>query len=221
MKAFQLATIDAEGPVPRARSHIFRSFLNSPTAPGLPLLITSTDVRTPKLHHILANANIESCWWIEQTSEQFRITGRVSLVTSPDHQLSKITRDHLLNNADVDPEGGLAALMPAKFDWEAKRVEIFKSMSAHMKASWCRPTPGSVLEGGQDEVRRWPERVGEPKEGDGKEAWKNWETALGNFVLVVIEPSEVDYLTLAVIPNRRYKTTRAVGGGWDEVEVVP
>lgn len=61
----------------------------------------------------------------------------------------------------------------------------------------------------------------EPKEGDGEEAWKNWKTALRNFVLVAIEPSEVDYLTMSVIPNRRFKTTRAVGGGWDEVEVVP
>lgn len=126
-----------------------------------------------------------------------------------------------MNNANVDSEGGLAALRPAEYDWETKRVEVFKNMSAHMKASWCRPTPGSVLEGGPDAAKKWPVRVEEPKEGDSEEVRKNWATALGNFALVVIEPSEVDYVTMAVVPNRRFMFTRAVEGGWDEVEVVP
>jgi hypothetical protein len=77
------------------------------------------------------------------------------------------------------------------------------------------------LEGGPEEAKKWPERLEEPKEGDSEEAWKNWAMALGNFALVVIEPSEIDYLTMAVIPNRRFRFARAVEGGWDEVEVVP
>lgn len=143
------------------------------------------------------------------------------MVTSPNHQLYKVTREQLLNNASMDSEGGLAALTRAEYDWEAKRVEVFRKMSAHMKASWCRPTPGSVLEGGGEEAKRWPKKVEEPKEGDSEVVRRNWETALGNFALVVIEPSEVDYLTMAVVPNRRFKFARAVDGGWDEVEVVP
>lgn len=185
------------------------------------MLISSTDVRTPKVDQILSNPNTEAAWWIEGTQEQFRITGRVSLVTSPHHQLYKVTREQLLNNAKVDPEGGLAALKPAEYDWETKRTEVFKKMSAHMKASWCRPTPGSVLEDGPDEAKKWPERVEEPKEGDNEEARKNWSAAMGNFALVVIEPSEIDYLTMAVVPNRRFNFARAVEGGWNEVEVVP
>ncbi|KXN84987.1 Pyridoxine/pyridoxamine 5'-phosphate oxidase 2 [Leucoagaricus sp. SymC.cos] len=218
---FQLATIDVGSPIPRARSHIFRSFLESPITPGLPLLISSTDVRTPKVHQILNNPNVEAVWWIEGTREQFRFTGRVSMVTSPNDELFNKTRAQLLNNAEVDSEGGLAALKPSEYDWETKRVEVFKKMSAHMKASWCRPTPGSVLEGGPDEAKKWPERVEEPKEGDNEEARKNWTTALGNFALVVVEPSEADYLNMAVVPNRRFQFARAVEGGWDEVEVVP
>lgn len=130
----------------------------------------------------------------------------------------KVTREQLLGNASVDSEGGLAALNPVEYDWEAKRVEMFKNMSAHMKASWCRPTPGSVLEGGQEEAKKWLEKLEEPEDGGGA---KNWATALENFVLVIIEPIEVDYLTMAVLPNRRFKFTRAVEGGWDEVEIVP
>ena len=52
------------------------------------------------------------------------------------------------------------------FDWEAKRVEVFKTMSAHMKASWCRPTPGSKLSEDDDEAKKWPERVEEPPPDD-------------------------------------------------------
>ncbi|KAF9444030.1 hypothetical protein P691DRAFT_678375 [Macrolepiota fuliginosa MF-IS2] len=214
---FQLATLDTAAPIPHVRSHIFRQFLESPSTPGLPLLISSTDVRTLKVHQILSNPNIETAWWIEGTQEQFRMTGRVSLVTAPNHQLYKVTRENLLNNASVDSEGGLAALEPAEYGWEAKRLEVFKRMSAHMKATWCRPTPGSPL----NEAKQWPERVEEPKEGDDEEAKRNWEMALGNFTLVVFEPSEVDYLTMSVIPNKRFKFARAVDGGWDEAEVVP
>jgi hypothetical protein len=219
--AFQLATIDPASPIPHVRSHILRSFLQSESTPDLPLLISTTDIRTPKVDQIINNPNIESSWWIEGTKEQFRIAGRVSLVASPNHDLFTITRDQLLNNAKVDPEGGLAALKPAEYDWERERIETFKRMSAHMKASWCRPVPGSILNGGQDEARKWPERVEEPGEDDGEEAKKNWATALNNFALVIIEPIEIDYLTMAIVPNRRFKFVRAVDGGWDEVEVVP
>lgn len=126
-----------------------------------------------------------------------------------------------MNNAKVDPEGGLAALKPAEYDWETKRFEMFKAMSAHMKASWCRPVPGSILKGGQEEARKWPERVEEPGDDGNEEAKKNWATALNNFALVIIEPIEIDYLTMAIVPNRRFRFVRAVEGGWDEVEVVP
>lgn len=95
-------------------------------------------------------------------------------------------------------------------------------MSAHMKASWCRPVPGSPLLGGDEEAKKWPERVEEPKDGDGNEEnRKNWETALANFALVVIEPLEVDYVELGVMPNRRAKFWKNGDGVWEEQAVVP
>lgn len=187
------------------------------------MLLTTTDVRTPKVQEIFGNQNIEVVWWFEGTQEQFRFAGRVSIITAPNNQLYETARGQLLCNANVDYEGGLAALKLTDVDWESNRVEVFKGMSAHMKASWCRPTPGSVLEGGEVEAKRWPEKLEEPNEGSVgyEEAKKNWETALHNFALVVIEPSEVDYLNLAVIPNKRFKSARDVEGGWNEIELVP
>jgi len=88
-----------------------------------------------------------------------------------------------------------------------------------MKASWCRPVPGSRLEGGQEEARKWPVRLEEPKPGD-EEGKRLWEMSLANFALVVIEPHDVDYVELGIVPNRRTRFWRK-DGGWDEEELVP
>jgi len=114
-------------------------------------------------------------------------------------------------------------------DWEGKRRELFGSMSAHMKALWCRPVPGSRLQGQEEEEeRKWPDRLEEPKDEDREkdrekyeEDKRNWEVAMDNFALLVIDPSEVDYVELGVIPNRRTRFERKEGGKWGEDAVVP
>jgi hypothetical protein len=115
----------------------------------------------------------------------------------------------------------LAALEREGFDWEAKRKDVFDSMSRHMKATWCRPTPGIRLDGGAEESAKWPEmlpKLGKEESGDEK---KNMEVALGNFALVVIDPNEVDYVELGKIPNERTRFTRTPEGLWSEEAVVP
>ena len=107
---------------------------------------------------------------------------------------------------------GIAALSKEDFDWEEKRKEMFGGMSRHMKATWCRPVPGSRLEGGDE--ARWPVTVDD--EGD-----VNWQTALGNFALVVVDPTEVDYVELGPIPQRRTRFWRTPEGLWEEEAVVP
>jgi len=90
-----------------------------------------------------------------------------------------------------------------------------------MKASWCRPIPGTRLEGGYDEAKKWPERVQEPKEGDDEQVKKNWDMALDNFAVVLIDPDEVDFVELGVMPNRRTRFWRNSDGSWDSEALVP
>ncbi|KAJ8084981.1 hypothetical protein AAF712_004559 [Marasmius tenuissimus] len=228
----QLASIEPGSSIPHVRSHIFRSFLAPPEDDRLPLILTSTDVRTPKVKQIVANPHVELAWWIEGKQEQFRIAGLGCIVPAPGNPLFK-DFERVVKNAE--PSSGLRKLVGdagTDFEWEAKRKEVFATMSAHMKASWCRPVPGSPLTGGEEEAKKWPVRVDEPgkeKGEDGKEVSeedkaknkKNWETALSNFALVIVDPTEVDYVELGVIPNKRTNFWRNEQGLWEEKPVVP
>ncbi|EEB90103.1 hypothetical protein MPER_11737 [Moniliophthora perniciosa FA553] len=213
---FQLATFDSHSLKPHVRSHIFRSFLETPGNEQLPLILTTTDIRTPKVAQILSNPRVELAWWIEGKQEQFRISGTASLVSAPD---------------DPSYEAFSRVKVLEGLNWEEKRKEVFRTMSAHMKASWCRPVPGSRLVGGEEEAKSWPVRVDEPgheKGEDGREVTEedkaknkeNWETALKRFALLIIDPSEVDYVELGVLPNKR-TMFRKSGGTWQEEAVVP
>ncbi|KAG6883552.1 hypothetical protein C0993_005501 [Termitomyces sp. T159_Od127] len=208
----------ATAPVPHVRSHIFREFITPKSKPSLPLFLTTTDIRTPKTAQIISNPHVQVAWWIEGTQEQFRISGTASAIPAPTNSLY---RQFLHNVKHAVPNSALATLKDENFDWEAKRRESFKNMSAHMKASWCRPTPGSPLEGGEEEAKKWPVRLEEPAEDADEEAQKNWKTALDNFALLVVDPTDVDYVELGVIPNRRTRFWRTSDGSWDSEAIVP
>lgn len=156
---------------------------------------------------MIANPHVQVVWWIDGAQEQYRIAGRAHIVPAPGHGFHK----HFTHTVSA---------LGANFDWEAKRMEVFKSMSPFMKASWCRPVPGSRLEGGQEEANKWPVKLEEPKPGD-EEGKRLWETSLSNFALVVIEPQDVDYVELGPVPNRRTRFWTTGGGVWSEEELVP
>jgi len=200
---------------PHVRSHIFRSFISPSSLPSRPFLLTTTDVRTPKIAQIDRNPNVEVAWWIPGTQEQFRIAGWATSIPSPTHP----SYDEL--GIGLGHAIGFSGFREENFDWEAKRKEVFNDMNGAMKASWCRPIPGSPLKS-PDDAKSWPTEL--PKLGEAKtdEERKNLEKALKNFALIVIEPSEVDYIELGVNPNRR---TRFIWKGkeaeWSEEMVVP
>ncbi|KAJ4470899.1 pyridoxamine 5'-phosphate oxidase-domain-containing protein [Lentinula aciculospora] len=209
----QFASIDANSPIPNVRSLIFRSFVNPSSNPSLPLILTTTDVRSPKTAQIIANPHIHIAWWIEGTREQFRVSGKGTIIPSPQDPLYKQFLHSTTSSA---------------FDWEAKRKDVFKTMSAHMKASWCRPTPGSPLIGGEEAAKKWPKKVDEPENPEGpdeseeeKQNRKNWDTALRNFALILVDPTDVDYVEMGVVPNRRTQFTRSSQGIWKEQALVP
>ncbi|KZW00494.1 hypothetical protein EXIGLDRAFT_721269 [Exidia glandulosa HHB12029] len=190
---YSLATV--EDKIPRVRTVVHRTFLGQDTP--APLLVTTTDVRTPKSAQIADNWNTEICWWIEPTQEQWRITGNALLVPHSKHT-------------------GRIGELPPGYDWTEERQRTFNTVSGRIRASFCRPVPGTSLEPGTT----WPEQL--PPLGE----WKNdvereqVETAFENFALLVICPLEVDFVELKPIPNIR--TTYAIHDGkWEERAVVP
>ena len=198
---FQLATIDAHSGVPRVRTLVFRGLEGEER----PMILATTDIRSGKVQDMAQKADVEACWWVEGRQEQFRMTGR-GWVVGPD------ARTHV----DVP---GLA------LDWDKKRREMFNSMSARMRASWCVPVaPGEKVVGGYEATKGWRTTLaglGEEFERIGEEEKRDVEVAFANFGLVVIEPIEVDFLELGVEPNRRTVSRHEEGKGWVEEEVVP
>ncbi|KAH9854411.1 hypothetical protein C2E23DRAFT_884003 [Lenzites betulinus] len=208
---YQVATIDARN-LPHVRSQVHRAFLHPDGRPDLPLLVTSTDARTPKVTQVRANQRVELAWWMEGSQDQFRLSGFVRIFPS-----SSFAGTSSPTPLPVEALG-LKALEESGFDWDAKRIELFNKMSPAMRASWCVPCPpGSPLEN-PDEQKDWPREVPvDPKNDEDK---KNVETAQGNFALMLFEPVQVDWAALGVQPNRRTIFTRE-GDKWNEQPVVP
>jgi len=122
----QLASVDPKHdiPTPHVRSHIFRAFLSASSMPSLPLIVTTTDIRTPKVTQITSNSHVELVWWIEGTQEQYRISGFASVIPHPAHPLYR----HFLYNIDNAPKAsGLTSLTREDFEWEEKRQRNIQS----------------------------------------------------------------------------------------------
>ncbi len=66
LPVFQLATVDDAGK-PCVRSLIHRAFLVPSSRPAFPVLVASTDIRTPKVHQIAHADTVELAWWINAT----------------------------------------------------------------------------------------------------------------------------------------------------------
>lgn len=210
---FQLATTDFKNATPHVRCHILRGHIIHPSLPSLPLLLTTTDIRTPKVAQITSNPShrVEAHVWIKATNEQFRISGHAAIYPSPELQ----------ENKGIEGVGEVYdAFRSQGWDWEDERRRQFDSVGAHMRASWCRPVPGSPMDSYSD-AEKWPVTVAKPGE-EGYDA-KNYEEARGNFALLLIDPIEVDYIELGVMPNRRTKFVRQESDDerWKEVILVP
>ncbi|KAL1729176.1 pyridoxamine 5'-phosphate oxidase-domain-containing protein [Schizophyllum commune] len=215
----QLATWDASLARPRVRTHVFRGFITPASAPQLPIILSTVDIRTPKVAQITNSNKVELTWWIEGTMEQFRIGGTAHVVPRPGHASG--LHEKFLEALKQAPAGSaLAEIAKDNVDWEKKRVDTFSSLSPGMKASWCRPSPGSPLSTHPDSPpESWPHAVKDLEEGD-YENKKHWEVALGNFALLLVEPEDVDYVELGKKPDRR-TFFKYAEGKWESTAVVP
>lgn len=194
--AYSLATV--EDNVPRVRTVIHRAFLGQDTP--APLLVTTTDARAPKSAQVADNWHVELCWYFRATEEQYRIAGTAFLVPHEKHAARQPKQDEL----------------PPGYDWAAERRRAFDGVSGRIRASWCRPVPGSVLQPGTT----WPETLPPLGEGGTEVEREQVQTAFENFALLVVCPLAVDLVELKPVPNVR--TRYAVSQGvWEETPLVP
>ncbi|KAL4070391.1 pyridoxamine 5'-phosphate oxidase-domain-containing protein [Scleroderma citrinum] len=216
---FQLATYDKPASIPRVRTHILRAFLTPSIHPTIPLLLSTTDIRSSKITQIASadSTHVEAVFWRMATMEQFRIAGPVYIVPSPSYSG---------DGYPTVPQPGQNPIFDALrevdgVDWERTRFDTFNALSPGMRASWCTPVPGSPMKA-YDEGLAWPQtvpRLGEAKTEDDE---RNQATAFGNFALLIIEPLQVDYLELGTERQRRTIYTREPGHlGFEQRMVVP
>ncbi|KAF8435686.1 hypothetical protein L210DRAFT_914415 [Boletus edulis BED1] len=209
----QFATLEAPS-TPRVRSLIHRGFITASTLPNPP---------THPHHDRRPNAQSHT------TRDQQRHRGGVldpkhpRAVPSPRTGIDRTCAGVLEALPRTERRGLRRTPQKRDFDWEEKRVAVFDAMSGSMKATWCRPVPGTPLgENGEEEMKKWPKRL--PKVGEaGSDAEKRLlGVALGNFALLMVEPFEVDYVELGVVPNRRTRCEREEGSvEFKETSVVP
>ena len=196
------------------------------------MLITSSDVRAPKVVQMLSNSSVELAWWMEGSQDQFRISGTAHVIPPPDHALHGVvdaSRSLVIAALNEGGEterkdGGDGRDSQGKYDWESKRKEVFEAMKPAMKASWCVPVaPGSHIPS-YDEPKKWPSEVPNFDDLKTDEDKKNYQTALSNFAMVVVEPTQIDWVQLGEKPNRRtlfMRKDEQEGSHWVEEILVP
>jgi len=75
---FALATVTKNG-FPANRMVVFRGFLDNSNK-----LEIITDIRSQKIEDLSHNSSGEICWYFAKTREQFRISGKIELITAND-----------------------------------------------------------------------------------------------------------------------------------------
>ncbi|KDQ15610.1 hypothetical protein BOTBODRAFT_54505 [Botryobasidium botryosum FD-172 SS1] len=209
---FSLGTVEVDTLIPRARTILYRDRL-SPRSPAAPLIVASTDIRSDKIAQLAppwtgAGPNGEIVWWIPDAGEQYRIGAMVHLLPPPDHELA--------------PSFPGTRLAGPNFDWEAYRRVVFnEKIPAFMRASFCRPPPGSPMES-YDEGNEWPEELPTEEEATDEKEKELLKWSLSNFGLIVVEPLTVDLVEFAMTPNHRTQWKRQDGSEeWSKQIVVP
>lgn len=240
---------------PHVRYVVHRGFVNekrdgdaeggigpqNPAFGSSPCLMTTTDVRTPKVQQLTSQSSLrahgqdgsrggecEIAWWIESTQMQFRISGTVHVLPTPGHPLRSLFPFERLS-----PPRAPDAMDTEAFDWDGERTRIFNKLNAGLLASFCRPTPGtahpnadrlSSAKPKDDTSSPWPLELPQPGKEENDEQKKQLEESEKNFALVVVEPYKVDLVNLGEDTRTIYELVpgdNAATGKWTSRRVVP
>lgn len=215
--------MDSRTNTPHVRCQAHREFVIPRGSPFLPILGTSTDVRTFKVNHVMGNPQVDIAWWLQGTAEQYRISGRAYLVPAPEHALhaecmARVAKSPALSLVD---KKGADGEDETDFSWEKRRTEAFAEMRPALKAS-CRivEQPGSVIES-YDALKKYPRFIPNLDQADSDEQKENWKLAFANFALMYIEPTQVEYMELPARRRTLYTRQDDAGYAWKEELLVP
>ncbi|EST05209.1 Pyridoxamine 5'-phosphate oxidase, Alr4036 family, FMN-binding domain protein [Kalmanozyma brasiliensis GHG001] len=241
---------------PHVRYVVHRGFVNekrdgdaeggvasqNPAFGSSPCLMTTTDVRTPKVQQLTSQSSLRShgedgsrggeceiAWWIESTQMQFRISGTVHVLPTKDHPLRSLFPFERLS----PPRAPDAMDSDEAFDWDGERTRIFNKLNAGLLASFCRPTPGTPhpnaakLDSAKpkdDTSSPWPLELPQPGKEENDKQKEQLKESEKNFALVVVEPYKVDLVNLAEDTRTIYELVsgeNAATGKWTSRRVVP
>ncbi|ORX89169.1 hypothetical protein K493DRAFT_318901 [Basidiobolus meristosporus CBS 931.73] len=186
----QLATISAAGR-PTVRTVVFRGFSGEASSDDLApnatsdLLQFTTHIESTKVQEIMANPWCEVCWWLPETNEQFRFSGKAYIIPSSNHELCRAYPE--LDAHFQNFSGG--------FDWEKERLAVWKAMSPGMKASFTWPKPGAP--------RTAPDSGFTSKVEEGRSPEDQVTKSIENFALLIVAPDTLDHVELLKKPNER------------------
>lgn len=258
---YALSTVESPSSVhdaakPHVRYVVHRGFVNerrdgeaaggvaaqNPAFGSSPCLLTTTDVRTPKVEQLTSQSGLraegtdgsrggesEIAWWIESAQMQLRISGTLHVLPRAGHALrarfpfERLSPPHAPGVAETE-----------RFDWDAERTRIFNKLNAGLLASFCRPTPGSDHPAGEAALASarpkdatnspWPLELPQPGGEETEEQRQQLAEAERNFALVVMEPRRVDVVKLADDQRTIYELRpghTAARGEWTARRVVP
>lgn len=123
---------------------------------------------------------------------QYRIRGRAFILPHPSHPLYAKFPHSRLSPYTKSQESS------KPFDWDSERVRIFRKMSPALRASYCRPTPGTPLshngENGTDiDPKTFPTELPTDLDAKTDEEKMHIKEALLNMAIIVIEPFDIDW----------------------------
>ena len=200
---FNVSVGTIENNRPRVRTMVHRGFAKDSN-----YLLTTTDIRMDKVKQFEntyvddLGSPVEYVFWIETALRQFRISANAFLLPSPKYT-SPTPFSEKLKNCGID--------------FENERVRIYNEMSSALRSSFAKPfAPGSIRHANQDTSSY-------PSEVDINYDDKWYKLGLDHFVLVVLDPIQIDYVDLETLPNIRriYKRVEDVDDKWSEEDVHP
>jgi PPOX class probable FMN-dependent enzyme len=145
----QLSTIDYETNEPRCRTVVFRGFQplephsnmdshSAATAKKPCVMKMITDSRSSKVKELISSSVSELVWWFSQSSEQYRIRGRIQLV-------GEDTEDDYLRQARKEQWGNLSDSAREQFYWTTPGILYQEQTSIEIPKGGRDDFTGSVL----------------------------------------------------------------------------
>ena len=204
----QLATVTNDG-FPKCRTVVQRGLLRQGEHSVLKFI---TDKRSEKVQQIASNPKCELVWWFLKTSEQYRISGELTLVGNDSQNVE-------LLQARKQQWGQLRDTAREQFYWEQPGVPLNESNEEEEE----KEEETTASEGNEEEKTKTAAAEGGsgkmviPTGGRGEDG--KVLPPPDTFLLMLLWPKKVDYLRLS--DNSRVVYQRTDAGDWTKEHMTP